>query len=69
MKKETQHAIDLHRAGKTVYMAAKLAGVAQSTVSRALARQATACPTCGALPRVHPSQATAAPDTDQTADD
>lgn len=52
MKTETKEAIAHVRAGKTVYMAAKLAGVAQSTVKRAMDREAKRCVTCGQLPRI-----------------
>ena len=41
------HAIELVEGGMTVYQAAKVAEVAESSVHRAIARNNDKCPTCG----------------------
>lgn len=51
MKQATKDALALVVAGKTHYMAAKMSGIAQSTVKRAIERERFKCDTCGAYVR------------------
>lgn len=51
MKPETAEALRLVASGKSMYMAAKMVGIAQSTVARALAKEQ--CPTCGQTIKQH----------------